>query len=139
MELKTEIVINAEPSKVWEILIDFEKYPNWNPFIKSLTGDVKIGNQIKIELQGMKFKPRVLTFEKDKEFSWLGHLLIKGLFDGEHLFKLTDNKNGTTKFEQSEKFSGILVPLLKKKLMTETKDGFIEMNKRLKIESEEKH
>ena len=139
MELKTEILINAEPRKVWGILTDFKNYPNWNPFIKSLTGNIKIGNQIKVELQGMTFKPKVLTFKKEKEFSWLGHLLVKGIFDGEHLFKLTDNKNGTTKFEQSEKFKGILVPLLKKKLITETKDGFIEMNKRLKIETEKKH
>lgn len=139
MELKTEIIINAEPSKVWEILTDFENYPNWNPFIKSLTGNVKIGNQIKIELQGMTFKPKVLTFEKEKEFSWLGHLLFKGLFDGEHLFKLIDNKDGTTKFEQSEKFKGILVSLFKKKLITKTKNGFIDMNKRLKIETEKKH
>ncbi|MDX1828658.1 MAG: SRPBCC domain-containing protein [Lutibacter sp.] len=138
MELKTEIIINAEPSKVWEILTNFEKYPNWNPFIKTLIGDVKIGKPIKIELQGITFKPKVLTFKKEKEFSWLGHLLFKGLFDGEHSFKLIDNKNGTTKFEQSEKFSGILVPLFKKKLTTETKNGFIKMNKQLKIEAEKK-
>lgn len=136
MEIKTEIVINAEPNKVWETLTDFENYRNWNPFVKSLTGEVKTGNHIHVQLPGMNFKPKVLKFEKNKEFRWLGHLLFKGIFDGEHFFKLIDNKNGTTKFEHGEKFSGILVPLFKKKLMAETKTGFMEMNKRLKIESE---
>ncbi len=40
-EIKTEILISASPEKVWAILNDFGNYPNWNPFITSLTGDVK--------------------------------------------------------------------------------------------------
>lgn len=35
-EIKTEIVINASPEKIWAILKDFDKYPAWNPFIKSV-------------------------------------------------------------------------------------------------------
>ena len=37
-EIKTEILINAAPEKVWSILTNFEKYPDWNPFIKSING-----------------------------------------------------------------------------------------------------
>ena len=36
-EIKTEILINATPEKVWSILTSFDNYPNWNPFIKSIT------------------------------------------------------------------------------------------------------
>lgn len=136
MEIKTEIIINAKPSVVWEVFTDFQSYPQWNPFVKSLTGEVKEGNQIKIELPGMNFKPVVLTLEENKELTWLGHLWFKGLFDGEHSFQLTDNGDGTTKFEQSEIFSGILLPLFKKNLLTTTKDGFEAMNKELKARVE---
>ena len=38
-ELKTTIEINASPAKVWEVLLDFEKYPDWNPFIKNIRGN----------------------------------------------------------------------------------------------------
>lgn len=136
-EIKTEISINATPEKVWSILTDFDKYPNWNPFIKSLTGNVAVGNKITARLEppeanGMTFKPVVLAFEKNKELRWVGHLLFPGLFDGEHKFELNDNRNGTTTFKQSEKFSGILVPLFKKMLDNNTKKGFEEMNKKLK-------
>jgi hypothetical protein len=136
-EIKTEISINATPEKVWSILTDFDKYPNWNPFIKSLTGNVAGGNKITARLEppeanGMTFKPTVLAFEKNKAFRWIGHLLFPGLFDGEHKFELNDNRNGTTTFKQSEKFSGILVPLFKKMLDNNTKKGFEEMNKKLK-------
>jgi hypothetical protein len=135
-EIKTEILIGAGPAKVWETLTDFDNYPAWNPFIRSLTGEVAVGNKIKVVLQGMTFVPRVLTFEKNREFRWLGHLFVKGLFDGEHKFELIDNKNGTTTFIQSEKFNGMLVPLFKRQLDRDTKEGFIAMNKKLKLKAE---
>lgn len=142
-EIKTEILINASPEKVWAILVDFDNYPNWNPFITSIKGQVKVGSKIsaRIELpgaKGMTFKPKVLAFETNKEFRWLGHLLFPGLFDGEHKFELIDNGNGTTTFIQSEKFKGILVPFFKKQLDNNTTNGFNEMNQKLKVLAEQK-
>jgi hypothetical protein len=136
MQIITNIEINASPSKIWSILSDFDKYPNWNPFVKSVLGEVKTGNKIKVNVQGMDFVPTILEFTKEKELRWKGQLLFKGLFDGEHSFKLVDLKNGTTRFEHCETFKGILVPLFKKKLQTETKAGFIAMNEELKRLSE---
>ncbi|REH48896.1 hypothetical protein C7448_105179 [Tenacibaculum gallaicum] len=135
-QIKTLITINASKEKIWKILTDFENYPEWNSFIKSVTGEVKVGNQIQIKLQGMTFKPIVLTFNENTELKWLGHLWFKGIFDGEHKFKLTDNGNGTTNFEQSENFSGILVKLFSKSLDKDTKSGFEKMNLELKLRAE---
>ena len=136
-EIKTEILINAAPEKVWAILTNFENYPNWNPFIKSITGTPIVGKKIKARLEppganGMTFVPKVLAFEKNKEFRWIGHLLLPGLFDGEHKFELIDNGNGTTLFKQSEKFHGILIPFFKKMLDVNTVNGFNLMNHKLK-------
>ena len=135
-ELKTEILINASPEKVWSILTNFKEYPQWNPFIKSITGEVSLGKKFKAVIgfpgEGMTFKPKVLAFKKNKEFRWKGHLFISGLFDGEHKFELVDNGNGTTTFKQSEKFGGILIPFFKKMLNTDTLNGFNAMNMKLK-------
>jgi uncharacterized protein YndB with AHSA1/START domain len=30
-ELRAEIEIDADPDTVWEVLIGFEAYPDWNP------------------------------------------------------------------------------------------------------------
>ena len=133
-EIKTEILINETPEKVWAILADFDNYPNWNPFIKLIKGELKVSNKIKVSIQppnskAMTFKPRVLAFEANKEFRWRGHLLFTGLFDGEHKFELIDKGNGTTTFKQSEKFKGIFVALLN---IENTKKGFEAMNEKLK-------
>jgi hypothetical protein len=142
-EIRTQILINATTEKVWTILTNFNDYPNWNPFIKSIKGEVKVGNKITArieppEAKGMTFKPKILTFETNKELSWLGHLLFSGLFDGEHKFELINNGDGTTTFKQSEKFNGILVPLFNKQLDNNTTKGFEEMNKKLKELAEKK-
>ncbi len=136
-KIQTEIIINAPKEKVWKVFTDFENYPYWNPFITSLTGEVNAGNTIKVELGGMTFKPKVLAYEKEKELRWLGHLMFKGLFDGEHIFELKDNGDGTTTFMQSENFNGLLVRIFSKRLDEETKPGFELMNRILKGIAEE--
>lgn len=140
-EIKSEIIIQASPARVWEILSAFEKYSSWNPFIKSIQGQVKVGEKIVVRLEppgakGMTFKPRVLAFEQNKEFKWIGHLFFTGIFDGEHRFELIDNGDGTTTFIQAEKFKGVLVRMLSKMLDGSTLNGFRAMNEKLKEEAE---
>ncbi len=141
-EIRTEILINATPDKVWKVLTNFNDYPNWNPFLRWLTGDVAVNKKIIVRIappgsNAMTFKPTILKFDTNKELRWLGHLLIPGLFDGEHIFELIDNQNGTTTFIQREQFSGILMPLFKKMLEVNTKQGYEEMNLKLKEKAEQ--
>jgi hypothetical protein len=140
-EIKTQITIQAAPERIWEVLTQFDKYAGWNTFIKSIQGNAKVGEKIIVRLEppgakGMTFKPKVLAFETNKEFKWIGHLFFPGLFDGEHRFELIDNGNGTTTFIQAEKFKGILVRMLSKMLDGSTLNGFKAMNEQLKLEAE---
>jgi len=136
-EIKTSILIKATPEKVWNILTDFENYASWNPFIKSIKGEVAVGKTIDVAIEGMQFKPKVLVFEKNKELRWLGKLLLPGIFDGEHLFQIEDHKNGSITFHHNEKFKGILVGLFSKKLDKDPRQGFIKMNEKLKALAEQ--
>ncbi len=134
--IETSIEINVGKKRVWDILTDFDAYPEWNPFIKSIKGTPKVGGKIKIKLPDMAFTPTIKMFEKEAELKWLGHLWFKGLFDGEHHFQLVENNDGTTTFHHSETFTGILVGLFAKSLDTKTKDGFERMNQKLKQRAE---
>ncbi len=135
--LETEIIIEAPAAKVWQVLTDFEKYPEWNPFIKEFDGEVKVGEKFKVNLhppdsRPMTFHPRCLVLNENREFRWLGHLFIKGIFDGEHVFELEELEVGRTRFIQKEYFRGILVPLMWNKVELGTRKGFIGMNQALK-------
>jgi len=133
-EINTQMIINASPSEVWSALTNFEKYPDWNPFILHIEGDAKEGKRIKISIKPpdgkvMTFKPKILKLEPNKELRWLGSVMFKGLFDGEHSFELIDNNDGTTTFIHAECFSGIFVRRFN---IDNTKIGFELMNEELK-------
>ena len=144
IEIMTKIEIKASPKKVWKILTDFDKYPEWNPFIKYLKGEVKENKKIEVKIiplnsKGMVFKPKVLKYEENTELRWLGNTILPKLFDGEHIFQIIDNKDGTVIFIQKEEFRGILVPILKFFLDGNTKKGFIMMNEKIKELSEKNY
>ena len=133
MHLETSISIPAPAAEVWAVLTDTTRYPDWNPFVRWIKGDFVVGKRIKAQLPGMVFTPRILAFDQDQELRWIGNLFMPGLFDGEHYFRL-ESKGDSTVFHHGEHFSGILVPLFRRKLNTEIKEGFEAMNEALRAE-----
>jgi hypothetical protein len=90
-------------------------------------------------MSGKTFRPKVLKVEPHRELRWIGHLLIPGLFDGEHIYSIEPIDEKRVKFVQREKFSGLLVPLFSRSLDRGTKRGFDEMNQALKIQAEQEN
>ncbi len=137
--IETTIDINAPPRVVWSLLTDFAAMPSWNPFIKSISGDLRTGSRLSVHIAppgkaGMRFRPAVIAVRPERELRWLGHLLVSGLFDGEHYFLLEPTEKGV-RFTHGERFSGILVGLMRGMLAT-TEDGFRAMNMALKERAE---
>ncbi len=136
--LSTEIIINAPLNKVWKEFTDFTEYPKWNPFIKSFTGETKVGNTIHVVIQAkngkpMTFNPTVVQLKENDILQWEGKLFLPGIFTGKHTFQLVRVENNKTKFIQSEDFNGILVPFVD---LNPTLEGFKAMNALLKERAE---
>jgi hypothetical protein len=142
-QLETTITIEAPAQKVWNILTDFSSYPEWNPFIQTVTGDPQQGKQLGIQLKvgdrsPQTFQPIVLVNEPAREFRWRGKLFIKGLFDGEHYFQLQDLGANRTRLIHGENFSGLLSGLIMRSIEQDTREGFERMNHALKQRAEQK-
>jgi len=140
-QIRTEIDIKSTPDKVWGILTDFEKHPDWNPFIKKISGNAGEGEKLDVFIEppgrkGMSFQPTVKEVEVNKRLRWLGRVLLPGIFDGEHIFEITEVKEGSLKFVQRENFGGLLVPLLWRSIEEPTRNGFLAMNQALKLRVE---
>src|SRR5688572_29119220 len=91
--LQTDIEIQSTPERVWEILTDFDAYKAWNPFIIQAAGQAVPGQRFQVRMQppgrrATTFRPEVLEAEPNRRLRWLGHLLVPGLFDGEHRFTI---------------------------------------------------
>lgn len=139
--IEAEIEIRASTERVWKLLTEFASYPQWNPFVRSIEGDLVVGQKLKVFIQppgsgGMRFRPTLLVVSPARELRWRGRLLLPGVFDGEHYFKLEPTPNGTVLVRQGERFTGVLVPLARKSLDGATRQGFIAMNEALKREAE---
>ncbi|MDB5284462.1 MAG: hypothetical protein JWO06_3537 [Bacteroidota bacterium] len=138
--LQTEVVINASPDKVWSILTDFAKFPEWNPFVLKVEGKPEIDVTLRVELNNGKgisvFKPKVLVVEKNRAFEWLGSLPIPGLFNGHHYFRIETITANQVKFVHGEEFTGLLAGLIMKQIGEQTQKGFIAMNRALKGRAE---
>lgn len=140
-EINTEIVINTQSSRVWDILTDLDKYVAWNPFIREAEGDIEEGAKLRIYIappdsKGMAFKPRVTRVVENSELRWQGKYIIPGLFDGEHIFELIPLTQNSVKLVQREIFRGILIPFLWKKIEKSTIKGFNIMNEAIKRRAE---
>lgn len=139
--IDTTIDIAAPVQRVWQILCDFPGYARWNPFVRAISGEPEVGASLVVSLEppggrAMRFRPIIVAFERERELRWKGKLLIPGLFDGEHWFRLREHAPGGTTFEHGEQFSGLLVPRFRPTLEDATRRGFVAMNEALKGEAE---
>ena len=135
-QLETRIHIHATAELVWSVLVDFARYPEWNPFIRRVQGRAEPGQILQVEVQPvggkpMAFKPMVLKAQQGKELRWLGRFLFQGVFDGEHHFRLEPVSDGVI-LVHGENFRGLLVPLLRRMLQQQTLAGFEAMNEALR-------
>ena len=122
---------------VWDALTALDSFHEWNPFMREASGVVAVGEKLKVYLKppggmGMTFKPRVVKVEPNREFRWLGHLVIPGFFDGEHIFEIEPDGDAGCRFVQREEFRGLLVPLMLLMIRKSTERRFNEMNQALK-------
>lgn len=139
-ELRTEIEIQATPEKVWQVLTNLDKYPEWNPFIHHAIGKAQVGEKVDITFRSgskeMTLHCTVIKLEPNRELCWKYHVILPGLFRGEHSFTIEPMGANKVRFVDREIFNGLLVALQAKDIDTNSKRGFEEMDKALKARAE---
>ncbi|KAF9406337.1 hypothetical protein BGZ94_003149 [Podila epigama] len=86
-EFKASISISASPSEVWQVLTDFDHYPDWNPMLTHIKGTAAVGQSLDIKMR-------------------LPSRLMCGT-PGTHYFQLTSSHGGTqTELTQGKKYEG---------------------------------
>ena len=145
--VQSEILIDATPERVWEVLTDFAAYPEWSSFIATISGSLEVGGKLIVRVQppggrGMTFKPTLKHAEPARHLGWLGRVVVPGVFDGAHDFVLPPAGAGNggpavgTHVLQRETFTGVLVGLFRRTI-DQTSVGFEEFNRALKGRAEQ--
>ena len=130
--ITTHLTLNTPVERVWTTLTALDDYHHWNPFIIVAAGVLEVGERLDITVRPpgarpMRFKPWVTAVAPHQYVEWLGHAGVPGVFDGRHSFTLTPLTGGRTLLQQSETFSGALVPF-SGSAVARTRDGFHAMN-----------
>lgn len=143
-EIREEVEIQASPEEVWEVIVDFDSYSEWNSQLEYLGGEVEPGGtlQLKLTAEGAEpyeFSPVISHWEEPTKFAWLARTGLPRVFDGEHFFELERIDENTTRVVNREEYRGVLSQVIRNlPMMQGAPEGFRLMNQELKERVEQK-
>lgn len=135
MKYETAIEIAAPADKVWGVLTDLPAYPEWEPNITRVDGQISQGAKITIHtrLSARAFPVKVSQLDPPHQMVWTGGMPL-GLFKGVRTFKLSPSGEGVN-FSMVEVFSGPLLGLISKS-MPDLSESFEQFSQALKERAE---
>lgn len=140
-EIKTTVTIDALKEKVWEILMDLERYPDWNPFMRVMTGTPAVGRTLKFEAhvpgRVLKLGAKVRSCDENRAFSWGGpDVALAGLLvKAEHYVRIEPLGDDRCRVEHGETFGGLL-SMLAWPVIRRAEPAYVAMNEALKERAE---
>lgn len=111
-DIRTEITIPASPDDVWRVLFDMEAYSSWNPLVTDVRGAPEPGGRIRIRLKvgtlpALWVPVIVETLRPGERLCWSFTLPFR-ILRAEHCFSLSEEPDGSTRFLDTERFTGLL-------------------------------
>ena len=128
--------INATPEKVWSLLTNAGTLPQWNTTVNSIDGTIAEGEKIALVAAiapERTFKLNIRNVEPNKQMKWKDGAMP--MFRGVRTYTLTAKPDGTTDFTMTEKFKGLMFPMIKGVLPDFTQ-SFEDYARDLKLEAE---
>jgi hypothetical protein len=112
---EVKVQVDAPPEYLWKVLIDFEKYPEWNPFITKIDGEAKIGSSITLHvklnpnLESIRFsKEMIVSLKENQHLSYDSHFMSSSLFNAVRWQTIRPTDDGKQSIYHShQKISGI--------------------------------
>jgi uncharacterized protein YndB with AHSA1/START domain len=119
--------IAAPPHDVWQVLVDLDRYPEWNRYASSATGTVVVGGSVKIFVpRGGRpglVNNRVTEVVPDERLCWRSLSWYRFLAYGVRCRHLEPQPDGTTVFREIETMHGPMAGLIKRMLATSLLEG----------------
>lgn len=143
-DIGSTIEIDAPRARVWSILADLARYPEWNPFTPRVEASLKIGEPVILHVQ-MKpgqttmRQPEVMTsYVEGEELGWGTTMMHRGILHANRTQRLVDLGGGRTRYESVDRFEGAMVPLVMALYGKHVQRGFDETAAALKRRAEAK-
>lgn len=108
-----EVVIDASPEQVWQVLTDKDAYGEWNTVLLDLKGDFKVGEEVVFQFQESadkkyEVKAKVKEVVPEKLLNQKGG--VWGVLTFDHRYILEPVGTDQTKVTIHEDYAGVYVP-----------------------------
>ncbi|HVL95715.1 MAG TPA: SRPBCC domain-containing protein [Solirubrobacteraceae bacterium] len=115
---RTTFPIDASSEVVWGVLVDFKRYPEWNPSLPSIAGDLRVGSTVSMTLAmpgrpSPKVKAELTEVVPRQRLVWHGNVGGDWLFAGDRQFIIDPGDGDTVNFTHVEDVHGLLFPLFR--------------------------
>jgi hypothetical protein len=116
MSCRVELTIRARARTLWRLLTNAKDFPRWNSTVTSVEGQIREGEQLRVRVPGTDrvFTPRVSDVVPEQRMTWTGG--FSPVFKGVRTFELRSRPDGSTDFVMEERFSGLMLPLVKRSM-----------------------
>jgi uncharacterized protein YndB with AHSA1/START domain len=129
-----EVVIDAPIERVWELLTAVDRWPEWNPDVKSvsLDGPVERGSSFRWKAGPGTITSRVEHVEPPRVVAWSGRTLgIRAV----HVWRL-ESRDGGTLARTEESYDGLVARVLRRSLQKMLDTSLADGASYLKAEAE---
>jgi hypothetical protein len=115
---RTKFSIGASAATVWKVLTDFELYPEWNPSLPSISGELTPGATVALTL-GMPGRPspkvqaKLVDVTEGRRLTWHGNAGADWLLAGDREFVIDEQPDATVLFTHVEDVHGALFPIFR--------------------------
>jgi len=116
LSCRVNVNVQAPAERLWALLTDAKGFPRWNSTVARIDGDIREGVTLRIYAPGTDrtFAPRVSGVVPNERMTWTGG--FSPVFKGVRTFELRPHGDGSTEFIMSERFSGLMLPLVRRSL-----------------------
>jgi hypothetical protein len=116
--MRTTFPVAASAATVWGILVDFERWPEWNPSVPSISGDARVGSTLALTLAmprrpSAKVKATITELDPERRFSWHGTVGGDRFFAGTREFEIDPQSDGTVQVTHVETVTGLFYPVFR--------------------------
>jgi hypothetical protein len=108
-----EANIRANAMVIWRLLTDADGFSRWNSTVSRIDGQIREGERLRVHVPGTDrtFTPVVSDVVPNERMTWTGG--FAPIFKGVRTFTLRPRDDGSTDFVMEERFSGLMLPLVK--------------------------
>jgi hypothetical protein len=137
--VRTEIVVDAPRPVVWELLSDFARYDEWNPYITQARGQAAVGEQVHLRFAPGSGQPRqvdceVVVVNGMRKLEWICRSYhLPGILDREHIFRLLPIGEARVRIVYEGRWEGVFVPFSD---LSPRQRGYVAMARALKDRAE---